>query len=62
MFFDAISRGESFDYEAFLEDVRSRPLDRGTSSRRIPNTRGEFENPVYGESESFAMNRPPPYD
>ena len=54
MFFDAMSRGESFDYESYLTDVAGRgPLSAGPSQRRIPNSQGAFENPVYGDSELF---------
>ena len=60
MFFDAISRGESFDYEAFLADVRDRPLERN-ASRRLPAAQGSFQNPVYGEGQLIIILivRPP---
>lgn len=50
-FFDAESRGESFDYDAFLADIARRPLPEATGSRRglPPHPQGGTENPLYGQ-------------
>lgn len=51
-FFDVASRGPSFDYDAYLADIASRPLP---STRRRMTPRDETDNPLYGQG------KPKPY-